>query len=135
MQRVGARCSHLYSRWPSSESLSRLAERAARAAQLAAEEAKQPFDLAHGPLWRVKVFRDHDEAHLIVLVMHHIVSDAWSFYVFCQELAEFYEATVSGRPASLAESADPVRRLRPAGSASGFQARFSKSTWPTGGRI
>ena len=77
-------------------------QRAARSAQLAAEEAKQPFDLAHGPLWRVKVFRDHNEAHLMVLVMHHIISDAWSFYVFFEELAAFYETTVSGRPGSLA---------------------------------
>ena len=35
--------------------------------------------------------------------MHHIVSDAWSFYVFGQELAEFYEAAVTGRPPRLSE--------------------------------
>ena len=58
------------------------------ARQLALEAAKQPFDLTRGPLWRVSVFRKSDEEHLIVLVMHHIVSDAWSFFIFCQELAE-----------------------------------------------
>ncbi len=77
------------------------AEREARAAQLAAEEAQQPFDLTQGPLWRVKVFQDHNGSHLLVLVMHHIISDAWSFYIFCQELTEFYEASTSGRSSSL----------------------------------
>jgi thioesterase domain-containing protein/acyl carrier protein len=72
-------------------------EREARAAELAADEAKRPFDLARGPLWRVKVFRCADEHHVLVLVMHHIVSDAWSFYIFCRELAEFYDAAGSGR--------------------------------------
>jgi thioesterase domain-containing protein len=70
---------------------------------LALEEAKRPFDLASGPLWRITVFRISDEEHYIVLVMHHIVSDAWSFYIFCQELAELYGAAENGRPAGLSE--------------------------------
>ena len=44
-----------------------------------------------------------DEEHDLVLVMHHIVSDAWSFYVFCQELAECYDAVRLGPAARLAE--------------------------------
>ena len=67
------------------------------------KEAKRPFDLGRGPLWRVTVFRRSDEAHYIVLTMHHIVSDAWSVFIFCQELAELYDAAASGRPAQLAE--------------------------------
>ena len=66
--------------------------RTASVPQFAVEEAKRPFDLTRGPLWRVSVFRKSGEEHYIVLVMHHIVSDAWSFYIFCQELAEFYDA-------------------------------------------
>ncbi len=76
---------------------------AANAPQFAVEEAKRAFDLTRGPLWRVTVFRKSDEEHYIVLVMHHIVSDAWSFYIFCQELAELYDAALSGRPVRLAE--------------------------------
>ena len=53
--------------------------------------------------WRVKVLRWSDEGHDLVLAMHHIVSDAWSFYVFCRELAECYDASRSGRPPGLAE--------------------------------
>jgi thioesterase domain-containing protein len=83
------------------------AQRSARAAEVALEEAKRPFDLAQGPLWRVTVLRATDDEHFLILVMHHIVSDAWSFYVFGQELAEFYEAAVTGRPPRL--SALPIQ--------------------------
>jgi thioesterase domain-containing protein/acyl carrier protein len=79
------------------------AERSVRAAQIALEEAKRPFDLAQGPLWRVAVLRASDDEHFLILVMHHIVSDAWSFYVFGRELAEFYEAAIAGRPPRLSE--------------------------------
>ncbi len=78
-------------------------ERMPRAARLAVEEAKLPFDLAQGPLWRIKVLRGSDDDHVMVLVMHHIVSDAWSFYVFGQELAELYDASISGRASRLTD--------------------------------
>ena len=78
---------------------------------LALKEAKRPFDLGRGPLWHVTVFRRSDKAHYIVLTMHHIVSDAWSVFIFCQELAELYDAAASGRPARLTPAADPVCRF------------------------
>jgi thioesterase domain-containing protein len=78
-------------------------EREAGIERLAAEAARRPFDLARGPLWRVEVLRWSDEGHDLVVAMHHIVSDAWSFYVFCRELAECYDASRSGRPPRLAE--------------------------------
>ena len=65
--------------------------------------AREPFDLANGPLWRVRLIRVADQEHVLVIVMHHIVSDAWSFYVFGQELAELYDAAISDRPARLTE--------------------------------
>lgn len=79
------------------------AGRAVRASEIALEVAKRPFDLVSGPLWRVTLLRASDLEHVIVIVMHHIVSDAWSFYVFSHELAEFYEASLSGRPPRLAD--------------------------------
>jgi thioesterase domain-containing protein/acyl carrier protein len=79
------------------------ADREAVAARSAIEEARQPFDPARGPLWRVTVYRCSDEHHVLVLVMHHIVSDAWSFYVFCRELAESYAADAAGRVPQLAD--------------------------------
>ena len=78
-------------------------EREARIGLMVVEAATRPFDLARGPLWRVEVFRSSDERHDLVLAMHHIVSDAWSFYVFCRELAECYQASRSGRSPRLAD--------------------------------
>ena len=78
-------------------------ERLARGTQLTTEPARRPFDLARGPLCRIAVIRWSDEGHDVVLAMHHIVSDAWSFYVFCRELAECYDARRSGQPPSLGE--------------------------------
>jgi thioesterase domain-containing protein len=78
-------------------------EREARIDRLAAEAARRPFDLARGPLWRVEVLRWSDDEHDLVLAMHHIVSDAWSFYVFCRELAECYGASLSGRSSRLSD--------------------------------
>ncbi len=77
--------------------------REARINELATEAARRPFDLARGPCWRVEVLRWSDEGHDLVVAMHHIVSDAWSFYVFCRELAECYDASRSGRTPGLPE--------------------------------
>ena len=43
-----------------------------------AEEAARPFDLARGPLLRAQLLRLSDEDHVLILVVHHIVSDGWS---------------------------------------------------------
>ncbi|MCL5996767.1 MAG: amino acid adenylation domain-containing protein [Chloroflexi bacterium] len=69
--------------------------------RLAAEEAKRPFDLAHGPLIRATLLRLDDHEHIILLTMHHIVSDGWSIGVFIQELAALYAAAVAGSPSPL----------------------------------
>jgi amino acid adenylation domain-containing protein len=61
------------------------------ALRVAAAEAARPFDLARGPLLRALLLRTGDEEHLLVLVMHHIVSDGWSMGVLLRELARLYE--------------------------------------------
>lgn len=66
-------------------------------------EAQQPFDLAHGPLLRVLLFRIEDERHLMILTLHHIVGDAWSLQVLVLELAALYEAFAYGRQSRLPE--------------------------------
>ena len=73
-------------------------EAAVRAATAMAGEA---FDLARGPLLRVGVWRTSADEHLVVLVVHHIVFDAWSQGVAWAELAELYDAARRGRPAEL----------------------------------
>ena len=58
----------------------------------ATAEAKQPFDLAQGPLLRLNLLRFAEEEHLFLVTMHHIVSDGWSYDIFFKELATLYDA-------------------------------------------
>src|SRR5699024_9093593 len=62
-----------------------------------------PFDLARGPLFRATLVRRSAEESLLVLVMHHIVTDGWSNGVIARELGAFYDAFRSGRDPALAE--------------------------------
>ncbi|MBW8873679.1 MAG: non-ribosomal peptide synthase/polyketide synthase [Acidobacteria bacterium] len=80
-----------------------LGEAGAVAAELAAAEARRPFDLARGPLLRVRLLRLAAEEHLLLLTLHHIVSDGWSLGVLVGEVAALYEAFVQGRPSPLAD--------------------------------
>ncbi|MCC6858504.1 MAG: amino acid adenylation domain-containing protein [Bryobacterales bacterium] len=83
----------------------REAEREAEAQRLAVEEARQPFDLSRGPLIRARLVRLADQDHLVLLVMHHIVSDAWSTRIAMQETAALYDAYSAGRASPLPEPA------------------------------
>jgi hypothetical protein len=67
-------------------------EREARALQLVNEEAQKPFDLSKGPLLRATLLRLDKEEHILLLVIQHIVFDAWSARVFIEEILELYEA-------------------------------------------
>jgi FkbM family methyltransferase len=79
------------------------AERETEARRLAAEEAGRPFDLAAGPLVRVRLLKLAEEEHVLLLTMHHVVSDGWSMGVLVREVAALYEAFAAGRPSPLAE--------------------------------
>ena len=70
---------------------------------LATEEARRPFDLARGPLLRAALLRLSEEEHLLLLVMHHIVFDAWSVRVLLRELRALYDTFSSGNPSPLPE--------------------------------
>ncbi len=52
---------------------------------------RSPFDLQHGPLLRVSVYRISEDEHVVLLVMHHIISDGWSMIVMLRELTLVYE--------------------------------------------
>ncbi|MFT3815683.1 MAG: non-ribosomal peptide synthase/polyketide synthase [Acidovorax sp.] len=60
-----------------------------------------PFDLAEGPLLRVGLIGLGEHEHVLVVVMHHIVSDGWSMQVLVDEFVELYKAGVEGRQANL----------------------------------
>lgn len=76
-------------------------EREAEAQRLADEENQRPFDLAQGPLLRSKLVRLGDDDHVLLVTMHHIVSDGWSMGVFFRELSILYEAFANGMPSPL----------------------------------
>jgi amino acid adenylation domain-containing protein len=57
----------------------------------------EPFDLAHGPLLRVKLLKLAEEDHVLLRTFHHIVSDGWSLGVFMREFRDLYEAYSQGR--------------------------------------
>jgi amino acid adenylation domain-containing protein len=73
--------------------------------QLAAREGLRPFDLERGPLLRTALLRLGTGEHVILVTMHHIVSDGWSRSVFLRELAALYRARLSGEPSPLPELA------------------------------
>ncbi len=78
-----------------------VAEAAQRAAELARREALRPFDLHRGPLLRLCLLRLGGAEHLLLLTLHHIVSDGWSMGVLVREVAALYEAFAAGRPSPL----------------------------------
>jgi len=69
--------------------------------RLADEEARRPFDLACGPLFRAALVRLGAEDHAVLFGMHHIIADGWSMGVLIDEVAALYEAFRRGRPATL----------------------------------
>jgi amino acid adenylation domain-containing protein len=77
--------------------------REAEARCVAEAEAAWRFDLGAGPLMRVVLVRLAPEEHVLLLNLHHIVTDGWSMQVLVRELTALYEAFAGGRPSPLAE--------------------------------
>jgi len=77
------------------------AEREQSCAKIVGDDARTPFEVALGPLLRVKVLRLEPENHVVVFTSHHIVCDGWSTNVILDELAQIYSAKVEGRVSSL----------------------------------
>jgi amino acid adenylation domain-containing protein len=67
------------------------------AARLSEAEAKAPFDLAQGPLYRVKLVKLRPNHFLLLFTLHHIISDGWSLGIFVEELEQLYRAYAEGR--------------------------------------
>ncbi|MFJ9773538.1 condensation domain-containing protein [Kitasatospora sp. NPDC101157] len=60
-------------------------------------EAREPFDLAAGRPFRLRLFRLGPQEHVLCLVMHHIASDGWSLRLLTGELSAGYAALLAGR--------------------------------------
>ncbi|SDI12834.1 non-ribosomal peptide synthase domain TIGR01720/amino acid adenylation domain-containing protein [Actinokineospora alba] len=65
------------------------------------EESTRPFDLRRGPLLRTTLIRLGAEEHVLVLTLHHIITDGWSTAVLTEDLADLYQAALSGVDADL----------------------------------
>ncbi len=76
-------------------------ERETATLRIVKEDAQRPFDLVHGPLLRTTLLLLDTEEHMLVLNMHHIISDEWSLRVLCNELAALYEAFLHDLPSPL----------------------------------
>ncbi|HEU4880656.1 MAG TPA: condensation domain-containing protein, partial [Longimicrobium sp.] len=81
------------------------ADREAEMRRRVAEDAARPFDLSTGPLIRAALLRLDAEDHVLVVGMHHIVSDGWSTGVLSREFSALYEAYREGRESPLPELA------------------------------
>nr|VFJ75374.1 MAG: amino acid adenylation domain-containing protein [Candidatus Kentron sp. FW] len=70
------------------------------------EHAERPFDLARGPLFRAEILQlakeDGQAVHVLLINMHHIISDGWSIGIFVREWQEAYAAFAKGEPPALA---------------------------------
>ena len=76
-------------------------QRETEAQLLLTNEARKPFNIETGPLFRATLLLLSAEEHILLLTMHHIISDGWSIGILVRELIELYEAFVANRPSTL----------------------------------
>ena len=79
------------------------AEQEDRIRDLALEDAHQLFDLSRGPLFRIRLVRQSDESHVLLLTLHHIICDGWSLAVLTREVAALYSAFSEGKVSPLSD--------------------------------
>ncbi|MEW6736516.1 MAG: SDR family NAD(P)-dependent oxidoreductase, partial [Acidobacteriota bacterium] len=78
-------------------------KRESQALDIAVKEANRPFNLAQGPLFRSMLLRLYAQQHVLLVVMHHIITDGWSMGIFIRELTVLYKAFSTGNPSPLQE--------------------------------
>ncbi|MBE7374214.1 non-ribosomal peptide synthase/polyketide synthase, partial [Pseudomonas lopnurensis] len=76
-------------------------EREAQLAAMAEAEALAPFDLAEGPLLRVRLLKLAEQEHVLLLTLHHIVADGWSLNLLIEEFLRLYDAACLDEDAAL----------------------------------
>ena len=79
------------------------ADRHARSEELTVLEARRRFGLSTGPLFRACVLQLDDLEHVLLVTVHHIISDGWSIGVISDEVGALYEAFCRGMPSPLKE--------------------------------
>ena len=81
------------------------AEREAAVQRHVDEATEQQFDLARGPLLKIELLKLAEDEHVLILTMHHIITDGWSMGVLIDEVGALYQAFAAGR-------ATPLKDLR-----------------------
>jgi amino acid adenylation domain-containing protein len=71
--------------------------------KIAIKEAQKPFNLAELPLFRATLLCLNEVEHILILTIHHIITDGWSMGVFAQELATLYAAFCVGKLSPIPE--------------------------------
>ncbi|PYP82589.1 MAG: non-ribosomal peptide synthetase, partial [Blastocatellia bacterium AA13] len=79
------------------------AERERDLQEMLREEARSGFDLSNGPLIRAKLVWMAEDEHVLVVVMHHIISDGWSIEIMVAEFSRLYGAFAQGNLSPLPE--------------------------------
>jgi hypothetical protein len=92
--------------------------------------SRRPFNLATEPLMRTALVRLHTTEHLLVVVIHHIVSDGWSMGVLVQE-STLYAGVLAGKRHRF-PSCQFNTAITPDGSANGSRAQCSRRSCPIG---
>ena len=99
------------------------AEREEKLQEILREEGGRGFDLSRGPLIRAKLIRMTEDEHVLVVTMHHIVSDGWSMEVIVREFAQLYEAFSARRGIAAARSWRYSTPTMQSGRESGYRER------------
>ena len=76
-------------------------EREEQVRQAVIQEQTKPFDLERGPLLRINLWKLDEQKHVLLLNMHHIITDGWSMSILSRELQTLYAGHVAGRRARL----------------------------------
>lgn len=78
-------------------------EREKQALEIASREAAKVFELDKAPLLRAKLLCLNNDEHILVMAVHHIVFDGWSFGIFLKEMTNYYEMFTTGKGQNLRE--------------------------------
>ncbi|WP_193657821.1 aminotransferase class III-fold pyridoxal phosphate-dependent enzyme [Bacillus cereus] len=76
-------------------------ERSKQLASVVRQEQNQPFDLTSESFYRMTLYRLEPQKHLLLLGVHHVGCDGWSYQVFMKDLFEVYQEIISDRDPSL----------------------------------
>lgn len=66
-------------------------------------EIFKPFDLISGPLVRIQIFQQAPHLYLLLIAMHHIITDMWSMAIFIDEITKLYQMEIGGEVQNMPE--------------------------------